>query len=320
MPRPLVRDGFRAVLRQPGLIAAEIAWRFSFGAAAWFLAMLSLDRALTATQISAAEMALVSGNQALAVLDALARMISDLLPRMALSAAILIPTLALLWIASASLGRWVTLKVLLAGREPDAVQESSAAKPSFASLLSVQFLRAALAVAAAAALLGAALLARGVVGPDEPAAAVLLALLIAVLVAFLWWLVNWFLALAPIFILRDGRSALPAIADSMALLTRRPGEYLGIGVSFGLLRAAAMLVALALSLAPLAATDSVAVAAGLSIPIALAYFAVSDFLYIARLAAFVALAQGPGPESVVAAEPQPSGGVAELPIGGTAEF
>lgn len=320
MSRPLVREGFSAVQRQPGLIAAEIAWRWSFGAAAWFLMALAVDRALTATRISAAEIALVSGDQALAIADALARMIYDFLPRLAVAAAVLIPALAVLWIAATSLGRWVTLQALLAGRAADHAHESSAAKPSFASLVLVNFLRAALAVAAAAGLLGAGLIAGAVVGQGDPAAAALLALTIAALVAFLWSVVNWFLALAPVFILRDGRGALPAIADSLALLTRRPGEYLGIAVSFGLLRGIALLAALVLSLAPLAATDSVAVAAGLSIPIALAYFATADFLYIARLAAFAGLAEGSGPEMVVAAAPQPPAGIAELPIGETAEF
>lgn len=320
MPRPLVRDGVSAVLRQPGLFAAEIAWRWSFGAAASFLVALALDRALTATQISAAEIALVSGDQALAIADALARMIYDFLPRLALAAAILVPALVLLWIAAASPGRWVTLQALLAGRAPDHLHESSPAKPSFASLVFVNFLRAALAVATAAGLLGAGLIAGIVVGPGDPAAAALLALTIAALVAFLWSVVNWFLALAPVFILRDGRSALPAIADSLALLTRYPSEYVSITISFGLLRGIALLAALFLSLAALAATDSVAVALTLSVPIALAYFAAADFLYIARLAALVGLAEGPGPETGVAAEPQPPAGIAELPNCGTAEL
>lgn len=311
MPRPLVRDGFRAVLRQPGLIGAEIAWRWSFGAAAWFLIAIALDRALTATQISSAEIALASGNQALAA-DALARMVYDFLPRLALAAAVLIPALALLWIAAASLGRWITLRALLSGG-------FSGASGNFRSLLAVNFLRAALAVVAAAGLLGAGLIARILVGPGDPASAVAVAMALAALVAFFWSVVNWFLALAPVFILRDGRGAPTAIADSLALLTRYLGEYLGIAFSFGLLRGAALLVAIAFSLAPLAATNSVAVAVGLSIPIALAYFAVADFLYIARLAAFVGLAEGPGPKPVVVAEPQPSGGIAEVPNCGIAE-
>jgi hypothetical protein len=103
----------------------------------------------------------------------------------------------------------------------------------------------------------------------------------------LWSMVNWFLALAPIGMVRDDQGALKSIADSVDLYRRIPGPYMGIATGFGLFRAVALVAAVIAAL--VAAQAPAASAVALSVAIALVYFAVADFLYIARLAAFMAL-------------------------------
>jgi len=305
MSRPLVRNGLRAVLRQPALAAAEIAWRWSFGAAAGALAVLSLHRILIGVDVSDAEMALGRGSPVFSAADTLARILYDVLPRLIQVSAVLVPALALLWIVAASLGRWATLQALPSVRGPGE-EAGDAGKGSFASLLYLNSLRAAVTLAAGAGLVGAAIISGSLLNPrgDNPVAAALLWVVIATLVFFFWAVVNWFLALAPIFIVRDRRRSFAAISDSLALLRRYPRDYIATAVGFGLLRSGALLAALLLSLAPLAVTNSVPVALVLTTPVALLYFAAVDFLSIARLAAFVALADEPSLAPAVPLEPQ----------------
>ncbi len=128
---------------------------------------------------------------------------------------------------------------------------------------------------------------------------------LAIVVACFWGLVNWFLALAPIFIVRDGLGAWKAIAASVALYRDRKSDYVSIASWFGFFRGAALLVAVVAGLSAVATS----VRAGLivSIVIALIYFAIADWLYVARLAAYVELAGFSSPQlSTSVTEPQSS--------------
>ena len=70
-----------------------------------------------------------------------------------------------------------------------------------------------------------------------------LAMIIAVLVWLAWSMMNWFLSLAAIFVVADGRDTFGAITDAVDLLRRRSGPVFAVGTSFGLAHAAAFVVA-----------------------------------------------------------------------------
>ena len=53
--RNLVREGFRAVSRRPGLALGEIAWCWVFGAAAWVLVLLGAHLVMTSVPVSQTE-------------------------------------------------------------------------------------------------------------------------------------------------------------------------------------------------------------------------------------------------------------------------
>ena len=215
----------------------------------------------------------------------------------------LAPAIAVLWIAAATLGRVITLDALMATpvilseaprevgdaepKDPEAFASAPAARPHFGQITALHLLRAVFTLAALIAFVGALFLTGLAMAAQNPAAGALVGILVAAVIGGFWSVVNWFLALAPIWIVREGHSALRSIADSVDFYRRVPGPYVGIASCFGLLRAAAFVAAFVAAL--LASQATLARSIVLCVVIALIYFAVADFLYIARLAAFVAL-------------------------------
>jgi hypothetical protein len=304
------RAGIRAVLRQPALILGEIAWRWAFGLAAWLLVIFAVRRILAHVDITQAELLVARHSDVFLIADACARIIVQVLPQLARECLVLAPAIAVLWVAAATVGRAVTLQTLLSSdaqpstaailtgdapaddaaaasesKHPYRSRNVNAARTHFGRLTLLNAFRALFTLATLVAFFGALVLA-GAATQNVTAGAVI-GVALGSVVALFWSLVNWFLALAPIWIVRDGHTALQSIADSLDLFRRSPAPYASIATWFGLLRAGVLVAALVLAL--IAAQASPAAAIALGVVIALVYFAVADFLYIARLAAFVTL-------------------------------
>jgi hypothetical protein len=291
-----VRSGFRAVLRQPALVLGEIAWRWGFGVAAWVLVIAALRRILANVDVSEAERLIARRSDAFVIADAGARILAQVLPQFGRACVVLVPAISVLWIAAATLGRGATMQAMLA------TPAARVPRIRFGALAVLNALRALYTLAAMAAFVGAMLLAGTAMPALDVTVAALTWILLAFVVAFFWSAVNWFLALAPIWIVRDGRSALKSIADSASLFRGEPGEYMAIAWWFGLLRTLAVAAAIVAALVAGAASGSNAAAIAICIAVSLAYFAVADFLYIARLAAYLDLNEVVAPE---ASPPQP---------------
>ena len=121
-------------------------------------------------------------------------------------------------------------------------------------------------------------------------------------------LLNWFLSLAPLCAARDGRDTLSSVGEAVRLFRRRRGDFTSVGVVYGVLRLLAIGAALMLSLAVLqAGWLSARSQIAWLVVLSLVYFAVADFLYIARLAAYGAIAE------LDVAPPQWAAGVAASP-------
>jgi hypothetical protein len=300
-----IRAGFRAVVRRPALALGEVAWRWAFGAAAWTLAIIAIRRILAHVDITQAELLLAHHSDVFLIADAGAHIVVQVLPQLARECLVLAPAIAVLWIAAATLGRAITLDALMATpvilskashevgdaepKPPEAFASAPAARPHFVQITLLHLLRAVFTLATLIAFLGALFLTGLAMPVQNPAAAALVGILVAAVIGFFWSVVNWFLALAPIWIVREGHPALRSIADSVDFYRRVPGSYIGIASCFGFLRAAALLAAFVAALLASQATPATSIA--LCLVIALIYFAVADFLYIARLAAFVALGE-----------------------------
>ena len=298
-----VRYGLRTVRENPALIFAEIVWRWTFGATAWLLVIFTLHTIMTGVDVSAAEVALARSNDAYLIADAIARVMVQVLPRFLAAMTIAVPLLAVVWIIGATIGRAVTMRSLVVEDGPTA-----AGRPTL-SLAFLNVIRAIFSLATLLAFFGTVFVVSAQVNPNrtpEAAPAYVLAwLFLAFLVGCFWGLVNWFLALAPIFIVRDGMGVWKALSASVALYRDHRRDYMSIASWFGLFRGAALLVALFAGFVSIAAGWRAGLIA--SAVIALFYFAVADALYIARLAAYVGLADSPAPQLVsVAPTPEPS--------------
>jgi len=124
--------------------------------------------------------------------------------------------------------------------------------------------------------------------------------------------VNWFLSLAALFVISRGEDTFGAMGAAIDLCRDRPGPVFAVGTWFGLAHLAMLTVASFFALFSLGLVRSLPPAFGLvgMLLLTLAYFGVADFLYLGRLAAYVAILELPVPPVQVSLEP--SG-----PVGGT---
>jgi hypothetical protein len=133
----------------------------------------------------------------------------------------------------------------------------------------------------------------------------------SILIISIFWLVmNWYLTLAVIFG-REGQSFRGAFRQARSTVRRQRSDFAGTGLVFLLLRAIVLLVALAIcGLNSRMAGTAPQSYFTLIMVVALAYFAISDFLYMSRMAAYLALAaehvEPGGPKLVSSAVPMPA--------------
>jgi hypothetical protein len=307
MPKPTpIRDGFSATWRQPSIFFAELSWRWSFGAAALLLAFLALYEYLHTLYVSRGDLLLLRTNHPVLVSQALAHIFRGSAPRLVAATIVLLITLSIFWVIVAALGRAAVLRALIARLAPDVTPAPRPLKPLFG----LHFLRVALALAGLVGILGATILAGFLSTPKTPRPGlVFLAFLaLAGCVVLAWSTVNWYLSLGALFAVRDGQDTFASLASATDLCRRRSGNVSAVSFGFGILHLAAFfigtsIVAFPLSLANLLppAFTFILVAA-----ITLIYFALADWFYLARLAAYVSVMEcdrrPPEPEP----EPEPS--------------
>src|SRR5208283_1479933 len=193
-------EGFRAAFRRPSLTLAEIAWRWSVGITAASLFSFGLFEYLNMLPVTNGELLFLRSRQPFLVSEAIAHILRRSLSRVVMSALVAVLMLTLLWIIAAAVGRLATVRALLdyfrrdvagyvsAGSIPDDGERDVASNVSTSGALPVlvrlNFLRAAVALAAACAVMGAAILA-GFASADahpRPGLALLLFLPLAALV------------------------------------------------------------------------------------------------------------------------------------------
>ena len=299
-------EGFRAIFRRPVFSLAEIAWRWSFGVAGVGLCTLSLLAYLDTLPVSGTDLALLRTRYPVLVGHALSHILRGSAARFVVAGVLLAAGLAVLWISLASLGRMAILKSLVAYMRGRARQASTYAdaplgldpieKPCrVRSLVGLNFLRAALMLTALASLAGAALVSRAISPESIPGLAFFLFLPLAILTAFLWWSLNWFLSIASVFVVREGQDTFTALSSAVQLCRERLGPVAALGTWFGLAHVILFVIAtgaviFSFSLAALVPPGLVL---GGVLMLTLAYFALADTLYLGRLAGYVAILEAP---------------------------
>ena len=121
---------------------------------------------------------------------------------------------------------------------------------------------------------------------------------LAGLIFLAWSTLNWVLSLAGVFAVRDGdarKDALGAVSAAVSFCRARSGAVLAVTIWTGLAHLTVFVVATTVVSMPLGLAQIVPARVVLAAVILLtvAYFAVADWLYIARLAGYVCIAEMP---------------------------
>ena len=299
-----IAAGFRLMHRRPDLALAEIAWRWSFAAAAWVLGAMFLFEYFDSLRVTRLERLLLASNQPVFISRALHKIFEGSGLRMTEAGIVLVVGLALAWIAAASLGRVAILDSLVAEFR---IAPARPGRPAWASVVALNALRFVLTLAAVVAAAGSALLASSVWASTNlrGADATRLFGLLLFSVAVSWMALNWLLSVAAIFPVADEGTAFSGMASVLRLFERRTGPVVVIGFLFGALHLVLFLAATAVGSLILVAARPLgaAVAIFLGLVLIAAYSAVADFLYVSRLAAYVWLVRQ---EDIATAEGSPT--------------
>jgi hypothetical protein len=305
-------EGFRAAFRRPSLATAEISWRWIVGATAVALCVVGLFEYLDTLPVTNGELLFLRTRHPYLVGEAIAHILRGSLNRAAMASLLAALMLSVLWMVAGSVGRIATVRGLLdyfrrdvpgdfldGGITSDGERDvaSNVSTTTFIALLRLNFLRVVLALAAIVGFAGAAILA-GFASPDanpQPGLAFSLFLPLAGLICYVWWALNWLLSLAGMFAVRNGEDAIAAIGSAVALTRERTGAVFAVSTWTGLAHLVALVGASTIVSIPLGFAGIVPwrlIAAAMSL-VTLAYFAHADWLYMARLAGYVCIAETP---------------------------
>lgn len=286
--------GFRLILRRPAIVLAEIAWRWSFAVAVWFLGGAFLLQYAGSLSVNAVDRLLLGTRQPVLVLRAFHRIFHGSALRFTTSGILLAIALTVVWIVLASLGRAATLKAMM--EELGITPSPNSPRKLISSFFALNFLRAATTLAGIVAGFGAVVIASGVWASTHLSAAdaarLWLALLFLVWIS--WAVLNWLLSTSALFVATNGVGAFTATSATVGWYRDRPGSVLAVGIWFGLIHAGAFLTACGAGFTVLgmAAALSAGPTLFLEFLILAVYCAVADALYIGRLTAYLAIIRG----------------------------
>jgi hypothetical protein len=275
-----VRTGFTEILKQPAVLAAELAWRWAFAVTGWMLATYALLIFLKSLPVSDAQLLGLSGIIPGTVGYALASIFAGSGPKMVKVIVVLAMGMAVLWWFAASVGRTVTLRALMPGRDA-----------RFADMFRLHAVRVVMALVVALAYVGSIMLASSYAAANARFRMVFWPLVILIVIA--WSSLSWYLTLAPVVATRNTGGTLRAIFDAAIFSRERGSQFAWVSFFFGLVRFSMFIAGLfvflfvlsiALQLPAAAAIVLLALYAGV-------YSAVATFLHLARLAAYVRIVE-----------------------------
>jgi hypothetical protein len=277
-----LRDGFREVLNDPGLLLIEIAWRWSFGVIAFFVFALSVFLVLggiTGDPHRLEALVALSPWQLAQKLAASVATIGLKLLRVTVAAGLI---LSLSWIVLSSAGRHATL-----------ARHALAPGATLRACFALNAARAAITVASIIAWMAAGVFA-GFVGasghaatPDFASMAAILLPTLLVIVA-VWVTMNWYLSLAPLF---PEETWIGSIVSAWHWCRANRDELFEISIAITVIRAMLLVIALMLSFAVSAVVTNVRVVVADLLAVGLLYLLIADFFCVARLAAYARLRQ-----------------------------
>ena len=240
--------------------------------------------------------------------EAIAHILRGSLSRGMMALLLAVMMLGMLWMLTGSVGRMATVRALLdyfrdrvlhgiSGSDAPVSNVSTDGAQPLQALVRLNFLRLAVALAAIFGFMGAAILA-SFASPDahpRPGLAFVLFVPLAGLICWVWWVLNWLLSLAGMFAVRDGEDAIGAISAAVTFCRVRTGAVFAVSTWTGLAHmvvfvTATTVVGMPMGFVPIVPWRLVVAA---MILVTVAYFALADWLYMARLAGYVCIAETP---------------------------
>ena len=302
------QDGFAALRSEPLLLPAELMWRWCFALAAWVLVLAATALFLDSLKVSALERFLLGTAHPLLARSALNRILHGVLLRAVWIKFIVLAGLTVLWSLAAAVGRAASLRrlvALLGGTD-----RNETAGWQFRPMFELHLLRAlwmwiSIACWVASFLLGTAML------QQQHAARAAFFYVFGVALSIVFGVIlNWIFGLMPLFCIRNRTDGREAMSLTLEFCWRQGRRVLGLSLAFLALRLVWAGSMFFLLLAPTSFYKQIAIGWVLLMMCALLliYFAGADALYIARLGAYVALAEIdalPQPEPLVTSAPQP---------------
>lgn len=296
-------SGFRLMFRHPAIPLAEVAWRWSLAAAAWFLALMFAFEYMDSLPVTALDRLLLGTGQPVLVARAIHRIFRGSALRFTEIGIVIALALVAAWIVIASLGRSAVLNSI--ARELDVA--TAAARSFLPTLLTLNFLRAAVTLAAVVCIAGSAMITSSLwaSGHIDIETSGRLTTLLWVLIVFCWLVLNWFLSVAGMFAFTERRGAARALRSTIDIVVNQPAAIFVVGIIFGLAHMAAFIAAIAGTIVPMTMLGAFpASAVVLFFLVATVYSAGADYLYTGRLAAYVWLLRTEDlPRTIERAEP-----------------
>ena len=278
-PNPIAQS-LRAMRRDPAVWLLEIVWRWSFAAVAVLIIFLAGAILLDPVHIDSLSRALQTKDPRM--VGATLFFTWLLLGVKAIVAVIAVPlVIVIVWAFFVAPVRRITARRLRA-----------AAPLSFGSMLKLQFMRAIAAWLAYLLVIGSVALAIHLASSSrsDPVVFYSVGIPAIVVVLLIWLALNWYLSIAAIFG-EEGQRFRAAFHRGRQVVRAQRSDFAGTGFVFLFLR----LVLLGIVVAILGLTSEMQATAPQSyamlvVAVALAYFAISDILYVWRMASYVALA------------------------------
>jgi hypothetical protein len=281
-----IRDSFAIVRRAPSLWLAEIAWRWGFGASALALTFLTLWNWLDSLRVSNLDRVLLGSGSPWLMSEAINHIFAGTGVLLLRASAVLLPGFIVLWTLAAAIGRAATLRTVM----PDA-------KVRWRSLIGVSFLRAMVAVAATVGTLATLIVfvRLALPGPTvegRPGAAWLLLTILTFVIGTCWSFVNWFLSVAPIYAMRASRLS-AALDMTMTNFREHTGQWFRIASLFGLMHFGLFFFFSGVGPMPLMFVGTAPrwFVIFAIVALTLVYFALVDGIAVARLVAYVRIAE-----------------------------
>ena len=300
-------QGLRLAFRQPALGLAEVVWRWTFAAAFWLLFCFLLFEYLDSLSVTKGDLLLLGSGVPSLVLGAIQRILLSGAHRFLVALFICLIAICIAWVFAASVRRAATISVLLdqaAHAHASEATNALAATPrlsadTFSRLISkavvlLHLWRAALLLATLFAWVGVVIAAAFFVSGHDahPGIAFLLFFVLSGALLISWYALDWLLSMAPIFAIRDDETATGSISGALTFVCDRFGAVVRASTLFGVMHVIIFLGVTSLLSAPLALARILPPGAVflLIAAVTLLYFVLSDFLRVARFAAYIGIA------------------------------